>query len=183
MWQALGLEPVQAVDVVIGAIGIYLAILFLIRIMGQRSVSTMSSIDMAAVIVLGSVGGRAVLGKTPTATAGVVALVTLFGVRIVVAQVRRYSKGMRIVGNRPVLLMIDGRLIDENLVRSHIVPAEVYAKLRGAGIRRHDEVACAILESTGAISILRHGTTIDPEFVDSVVGREEIPTALVSDPG
>lgn len=186
MWEelghALGIQPLQAAEVAIGAFAIYLAILFLIRLLGQRTVATLSSIDTAAVIVLGAIGGRAVLGRTPTVVAGVIALVALFCVRILVAQLRRYGPGMRILGNRPVLLMIDGRLIDDNLARAHMLPSEVYAKLRTAGIRRHDEVACAILESTGTISVLRHGSTIDPEFLEAVVGREEIPAVLVSDP-
>lgn len=182
MWSALGIDPIQILHVAIGAFGIYLTLLVLIRLLGQRSVSSMSNIDMAAVIVLGAVGGRAVLGYTPTLLAGVVGLASLCCIRIVVAQVRRHTGGMRVVGNRPVLLMTDGRLIDENLARTHIVPSEIYSKLRAVGICRREDVACAILEPTGTISVLRCGTPIDPEFLDSVVGREQIPAAVVAGP-
>lgn len=180
MWATLGIKPIEAVAVSLGALGIYLAILFLIRLLGQRSVASMTDTDTAAIVLLGAVGGRAVLGYTPTLVAGVIGLVTLFIIRLVVAWIRRYSAGMWVVGNRPILLMADGRIIEANLARTRIRRIEIYSKLRAAGVLRRDEVACAILEPTGDISILKHTDVIDPVLLESVVGREEIPPTMIA---
>ena len=178
MWNALGIQPIEVLYVTLGAIGIYMALVVLIRIMGQRSVSSLSNIDTAALIVIGSVGGRAVLGYVPTLAGGIVAFLALFCTRIVVAQIRRRPLGRRLVANRPVLLMAAGEIIESNLNRTHILPSELYAKMRAAGVGAREDVACAVLEPSGLISVLRRGTAIDPAIMASVDGHEHIPQEL-----
>jgi len=77
----LGLSWTDAVSVVLSAIGVYLAFLILIRIVGQRALAAMSSFDFAATIAVGAIMGRAVLGYTPTLGAGVLGMATLFALQ------------------------------------------------------------------------------------------------------
>ena len=58
----IGLSWTDAISVVLSAIGVYLAFLILIRIVGQRALAAMSSFDFAARIAVGAIMGRAVLG-------------------------------------------------------------------------------------------------------------------------
>jgi hypothetical protein len=60
----LGLSWTDAATVVVSTVGIYLAFLVLLRIVGQHAVAAMSSFDFAAAIAFGAVLGRTVLGYT-----------------------------------------------------------------------------------------------------------------------
>jgi uncharacterized membrane protein YcaP (DUF421 family) len=178
----LGLSWADAATVVISAVGVYVAFLILIRIVGQRALAAMSSFDFAAAIALGAVMGRAVLGYTPTLAAGVLGMATLFALQAVFGVLRRNRRLDRALSNLPLLLMANGTVLPDNLRKAKIVEDELRQKLRQAGIRRYADVAAVILERTGAVSILRQGETIAPELTD-VRGRELLAADHIRRPG
>ena len=168
----LGLTWEQAAAVVASTIGIYVSLLVLLRVFGQRTLSSMSSFDFAAAVALGAVTGRVILGYTPTLLAGVIGLTTLFALQSLSGVVRRHPRVDRLLSNLPLLLMANGEVVRDNLRRAHIVEDELRAKLRQAGVHRYDEVAAVILERTGGVTVLRQGETIAPELLSDVRGRE-----------
>jgi len=170
----LGLSWQQAVLVVMSTAAIYVTFVVLIRLIGQRALSSRSSFDFAAVIALGAVAGRVILGYTPTLLAGVIGLTSLFALQAGLGILRRFAWVDNAMSNRPLLLMADGRLLPENLRKAHLIEDELRAQLRQAGIRRYSDVACVILERTGAISVLAAGTAIGPELLADVRGVEAL---------
>ncbi|TDW28432.1 DUF421 domain-containing protein [Cryobacterium psychrophilum] len=181
MWTEFGLDWVDAARVVASSIFFYVAVLLLVRFLGQRTLATLSSFDLAAIIALGAVIGRAILGDTPTLFAGLLGLATLLSLQVATGQLRRSAKVARVVSSPAVLLMAGSRLLDDNLARAHIIDSEVYSQLRLAGIRSLAEVACVILEPTGQISVLRRGETIDPRLLADVIGGELVPPTFIDD--
>jgi uncharacterized membrane protein YcaP (DUF421 family) len=79
-----------------------------------------------------------------------------------------------LVDTLPMLLMADGRVLPDRLRSAHLGENELRAQLRQAGIRRYDDVACAILERTGSLSVLRRGETISAGLLADVRGREAV---------
>ncbi len=183
MWNDYGLTWGDAVRVVLSAIGLYLFVLVLIRFMGQRTMASLSSWDLAAAVALGAVVGRAILGYTPTFVAGALGLVTLLALRALTGQLRRFPKAEAAVNNRAYLLMTGSEIVPANLWRTHVSEQEITARLRLAGIRNRTEIACVILEATGEISVLRAGLPIDPQFLENVKGAELVPAAFLALPG
>lgn len=179
MWAEYGLDAVDAARVVISCIVFYGAILLLVRFLGQRTLASLSSFDLAAVIALGAVIGRAILGDTPTLFAGLLGLATLLVLQALTGQLRRVRSAAKIVNSPPVLLMAGDQLLEDNLARAHVVAEEVHSRLRLAGIRQPAEVACVILEPTGEISVLRRGQRIDPSLLTGVRGAERLPSSLL----
>src|SRR3954451_3838065 len=147
----LGLSWTEAATVVVSTIGIYLTFLVLIRIVGQRAFATMSNVDFAAAVPLGAVVRRVIVGYTPTPLAGVMGLSTLFALQALFGIVRPNPRADTVLSNLPLMPMTDGCLLDENLRKGAHRRNELREKLRLAGVRRDDDVACVILERTGAI--------------------------------
>ncbi|WP_412751594.1 DUF421 domain-containing protein [Krasilnikovia sp. M28-CT-15] len=168
----LGISWTDAATVVASTIGVYVAFLIMLRIVGQRAFAAMSSFDLAATIAFGAVMGRAVLGYTPTLAAGVLGMATLLALQGAFGVLRRSPRLDRTLTNLPVLLMADGVVLHEHLRKTNIVEDELRQKLRLAGVHRYDDVAAVILERTGALSVLRRGETIAPELLADVRGRE-----------
>ena len=183
MWTAYGLTWADATRVVLSAVALYALVLVMIRVMGQRTMASLSSFDLAAAVALGAVVGRAILGYTPTLAAGALGLVTLLALQAATGQLRRYRKGMALVNNKAFVLMAGGEIVSENLRRTHVSETEIISKLRLAGIRNRTEVACVILESTGQISVLRAGVPIDADFLDNVAGADLVPRSYRAEPG
>lgn len=179
MWAEYGLDWWDALRVVLSCIVFYVAVLLLVRGIGQRTLASLSSFDLAALIALGAIIGRAILGNTPTLFAGLLGLATLIVLQAVTGQLRRLHGASRLINSPPVVLMAGDRLLPRNLARAHVVESEVYSKLRLAGIRNFSEVGCVVLEPTGQISVLRRGAPIDPELVRRAVGRDRIPPDIL----
>ncbi|MEV4703169.1 YetF domain-containing protein [Actinoplanes sp. NPDC049316] len=169
-----GLGWWDAVTVVGSAIGLYVAFLIMLRIVGQRAFATMSSFDLAATVAFGAVMGRAVLGYTPTLAAGLLGMVTLLLLQGLFGVLRRNRGVASALTNQPILLMADGEVLHDHLRMTHMVEDELRQQLRLSGIHRYDEVTAVILERTGSVSVLRRGETIAPELLSDVRGSEHL---------
>lgn len=180
-WQNLGITPLEALWVILSAIGIYAAFFVLIRAAGQRALASWSTMDKAIVIAFGSVLGRVVLGYTPTLAAGVIALATMFALFRLEAVLRRTKHGSYL-SSKPILLMVASEILPSGLRTARIVEDEVYFKLRQAGIRNFSEVALVILEPTGDVSVLRRGELIEPLLLRRITDRASIPDDLLRSP-
>ncbi len=79
-----------------------------------------------------------------------------------------------------MILMVDGRMVEENLAQTRVTPSDVRSKLREANVLDPSEVKAVVLETTGDISVL-HGdpaSRLDPGLLEGVSGVE----LLGSDP-
>lgn len=174
-WMEYGLDGVDAVRVVVSCVVFYFGVILLLRVFGQRTLASLSSFDLAAIIAMGALIGRSILGDTPTLAAGILGLATLLILQALTGIGRRFGVIRSIVNSPAVVLMAGREILTDNLSRTHVDHDELIAKLRTAGIRNRDEVACAILESTGQISIIRRGAPISEEMLTGVIGAERVP--------
>lgn len=181
--ELLWVTPLQALAVVLATTGMYVAIVVLVRLLGQRVLSGLSGFDLAAVIAFGAILGRASLGHAPVLGGGLIALTTLLVLQALAGQLRLRHWGAAVVTRRPVLLMADGRPIEMSIRRAHVGPEELQSRLRIAGVRHPDEVAAVILEPSGAVSVLKKGHPIDPQLLEDVIGAQLVPEHLLNDPG
>lgn len=179
MRDLLWLTPLEALAVVIATAGMYVALVILVRVLGQRMLSGLSSFDLAAVIAFGAILGRASLGHVPVLGGGLVALLTLVAMQGLAGMMRLIPVGREMVTTHPVLLMADGQVFHDQLRRAHVSPGELQSRLRIHGVHRYDDVAAALLEPNGMLSILRAGTPIDPRLLSGVIGASLVPEDLL----
>lgn len=180
--ELLGVSPREALAVAVATVLMYVALLALQRLLGQRIFSGLSSVNITVAAVLGAIVGRATMGHTPTLAAGLIALVTLFALEGFISRLSRWRAVDLLVNNRPVLVMAGPRPITAHLVRFHVTDSELRTALRLAGVTAADQVAAVILEPTGTLSVLRRGTPIDPGLLAEVRGAELLPAGLVANP-
>jgi len=153
--------------VAVSAVLMLSAIVIVIRIIGLRSLSKMSSFDFAVTVAIGSLLATTVVSSS-SLPAGIVAVAVLLAFQWVIAQFRRRTFGSRVVDNRPVLLVRDGRFLDDALDHARVTRSDVYTKLRQANVHRMDEVIAVVLETTGDVSVLHGEGQLDPELYDNI---------------
>lgn len=166
----------QVGHVALSAALMYLAIVAVVRINGLRSFSKMSSFDFATTIATGSLLATIALSGSSLAN-GLVALTIMFAVQAVVAIGRRSGPVDRLIDNQPVLLMVEGRPLDENLRLARITEADLRAKLRLAGVIDQRTVRFVVLETTGDFSIATNHGAIDPDLLRGVRSAEQLVAA------
>ena len=151
------------------AIGVAAMVLFT-RLNGLRSFSKMSGFDFGITVAFGSILASAVMATD----AGkfwifLGALAALFLVQRVIAAIRTKSPTVRDwLGNDPILLMRDGKMLEDNMARARITRADVIGKLREANALQLSEVRAVILEDTGDISVLHGEVELDDAILEGV---------------
>jgi uncharacterized membrane protein YcaP (DUF421 family) len=148
-------------------------------VLGARALTRLTTADLVVLLVAGAIAGRCVLGPSPTLAGGVVALVVVLVLRLATGAVRRTGAGRALVVNAPLLLVAGGEPVEEHLRRARIGAPDLAVALRTAGVASIAEVACAVLEPTGAISVTRWDPArpLDPALFAGVVGIDRVPAA------
>ena len=144
-------------------------IILLVRIVGLRSFSKMTSFDFVMTVAMGSLlATSATANQWATFAQAMVAVAGLFFFQYALARVRKHSDIVEtLVGNTPVLLMRDGEIIDSAMKATRVSRADLISKLREANVLDMSDVRAVVLEATGDISVL-HGDEMADELLDGV---------------
>lgn len=144
-------------------------IVIVVRVIGLRAFSKMTAFDFVVTVATGSL-----LAGTSQATSWAafvqptIAIASLLGVQYLVSQGRRQSsKFQAAVQNTPVLLMSDGKIMDNALSATRVTKDDLIAKLREANVLNLTEVRAVVFETTGDISVL-HGSALNDQLLDGV---------------
>jgi uncharacterized membrane protein YcaP (DUF421 family) len=170
----LGITGPDAAGVVLAAVGLYLTFLVLIRVAGPGPLAGASVADVGVALCLGAVVGRALLGDRPTLAGGAIALATLFAVHTVARRAVSRLPWLRRAGAAPVLLVVDGAVLPDDLRAARLTESDLRSKLRTAGVGSYADVAAAVLEPTGGLSVIRAGTAIDDRMLRGVRGADRL---------
>ncbi len=165
-----------------------LVIIAMVRLVGLRSFSKMSSFDFAVTVATGSVLGTVALTGS-SLTNGITAIGTMLGLQAVIAFGRRRWRLSTVVDNRPLLLMVGSEMLADNLRQARVTADDLRAKLRAANVASYDEVRYVVLETTGDISVVTGAGPIDADLLTDVVdgglvaqeGNPEPPRSGVSE--
>lgn len=144
-------------------------VILLVRILGLRSFSKMTNFDFVMTIAIGSLLAGAGQAREWTGfLQSLTGMVALFGVQWVAARARQASSTVdRVLENKPVMLMRDGRFLEEAMRETRVSRDDLVAKLREANVLDLAQVRAVVLETTGDISVL-HGDALQVELLEGV---------------
>src|SRR5436309_9137719 len=136
---------------------IYLLILLGLRLSGKREVGQMTPFDLTLLLLLSNAVQNAMTGPDTSLAGGVVAAGTLLLLNYLFAEVSGANRRFRrFIQGSPTLLIHDGELIPAHMAREHCTLDEVHRALREHGIDKVEDVALAVLEVDGSISVLKY---------------------------
>src|SRR5947207_2860087 len=143
-------------DIALRAVFLYAFVVFLIRIMGRRELSSLSAVDLVLLIVLGDAIQQGLTQDDYSVTGAIVAVSTLAVMQVVTSYISyRFRPLRKILKGEPIILVEDGKLLNQNLRRERLSADDVAEQMRSQQIAAFDEVKWAILESNGTISFIK----------------------------
>jgi uncharacterized membrane protein YcaP (DUF421 family) len=143
------------VKVIISVFVIFTVIIVITRISGLRTFAKMSSFDFASTIAIGSILASVVMNTNQSLLKGGLALAVIIIFQTIFAySVRKFESFKKAFTNKPLMLMVDGKILYENLEKSNVGEEDLIAKLREANVIHFSEVLAVILESTGDMFVL-----------------------------
>jgi uncharacterized membrane protein YcaP (DUF421 family) len=151
------------VEIVLRTGVIYLLVLVGIRLSGKREVGQMTPFDLTLLLLLSNSVQNAMTGPDTSLAGGAVAAATLLILNYLVAEVSGGNRRFRrFIQGEPSLLVHDGKISQANMVREHVSMDELERSLREHGVASCKDVALAVLEVDGSISIMKYDD-IQPE--------------------
>lgn len=141
----------------------------LVRIVGLRSFSKMTNFDFVMTIAVGSLLAGAGQAKDWLGfLQSITGMAALFGMQWLSGRARQASATVdRMLENKPMMLMRDGRFLEDAMRETRVSRDDLVAKLREANVLDLSEVRAVVLETTGDISVL-HGQILRSELLEGV---------------
>ena len=155
------------VRVLVSGVLAYAALILLLRISGNRTLSKLNAFDLVVTVALGSTLATIILSKDVPLADGVLALATLIALQFLItwSSVRWPVVG-RTVKSEPTLLVRDGQILEDQMQRARMVQTEVEAVVRQQGIARLDRVMAVVLETDGSVSVIPLSAKGSPDHLE-----------------
>ena len=152
-----GVTPHVLLEIALRTAAIYCVVLIGVRLSGNREVGQMTPFDLTLLLLLSNAVQNAMTGPDTSLVGGVVAAVTLLVMNFLVAELSGGNRRFRrFIQGSPTLLIHNGTLLTPHLAREHVTVDEIHRALREHGICEVSEVALAVLEVDGSISVLKY---------------------------
>ena len=142
-------------DIVLRAAFAYVFILFLMRVVGRRELSSMEPSDLILLVVMGDLIQNGVTQSDYSVT-GVVLATSTFGLLAVVTSytVFRSPRAKSVIEGEPLILVQNGEAIERNLKGERLTLDDLMEEARAQQVDSLDQIKWAVLESNGSISII-----------------------------
>jgi len=143
-------------DVVLRAVAAYVFIIFMLRIIGRRELSSLGPADLVLLVVMGDLVQNGVTQSDDSVTGIFLAISTFAMLTIAMSFLTFKSKRLQtVIEGTPVILVQEGKPIAENLRAERLNVEEVAEEARGQGIESLDQVKWCVLEPSGKMSFIK----------------------------
>ncbi len=135
---------------------VYLILLVFFRFASRREIGQSTLFDILIMLIISNVVQNAMIGDDNSvlgASAGALTVIVLSGV---LSRVTAKSRQARyVLEGKTVLLVRDGKIIEANMKSQAVSHNDLASAIRAQGLARMADVAFAILELDGSISVIK----------------------------
>jgi uncharacterized membrane protein YcaP (DUF421 family) len=154
-WRTMFVPELSLLESFLRGTIIYLSIIVLFRVVPKRHVGSLGLPDIMLVVLMTECVTGALSAETKSIPNSLVAVSALLFWSYTLERFgRRWPWFHRLLEPRPVELIRDGKILDENMEREDIAEDELMTQLRENQIDDPDRVKAAVLESDGKISVI-----------------------------
>ena len=155
-----------------------------VRLLGKRQIGQMEPSEFVVTMLLANLATIPMEEPDVPITHGLVPIALVIAAELLMAfAMLRSIRLRRLLCGKPVILIENGRIVEENLRRTHVNLDELTMHLREQEIFDLTEVKFAILETNGQLSTLLFAKDRPASAKDAGIraSETELPVTLVSD--
>ena len=163
---------------------LYLVLIWVIRLMGKRQVGQMEPSEFVVTMLVANLAAIPMQDGGIPLLSGLVPILTVLGVELVLSFLSMRSLRLRrLLCGKPVILIDNGKVIQNNLRRTSITLDELTGHLRLKDVLDIRTVQYAILETDGNLSVFPYPKHRPASAMDSNIQAKEqfLPVTLVDD--
>ena len=163
---------------------LHMLLIVVIRLMGKRQIGQMEPSEFVVTMLVANLAAIPMQDSGISLMSGVVPILSVLGVELVLSFLSMRSIRLRrLLCGKPVILIENGRILQENLRRTSVTLDELTGHLRLKDILDISSVQYAILETNGSISVFPYPKERPASAKDAkiAVSKQHLPVTIVDD--
>ncbi len=143
-------------DSVIRAASIYLLLLVVFRVAGNRSMAQLTAFDLVLLLIISEGIQQAMITSDYSFTNAFLLVITLVGLNIILSQLKQRSPLIeKILDGTPALVIVDGELRRETMKKERVDEGDILSAARDKqGLENLDQIKHAVIEPSGGITVV-----------------------------
>lgn len=147
---------------------LYILVVCIMRVMGKRQIGELQPFELVIAIMLSELAAVPMQDTGIPLIHGVIPILTLMILQILISLITLKSQNARkIICGMPSILIEDGKVIENELMKQRLNLDDLMEDLRMAGYINISDIEYAILENSGKLSII-------PKFTKTPMTKEDM---------
>lgn len=163
---------------------LYIVIIAAVRLMGKRQISELQTSELVVTLLISDVAAIPMQDTGQPLVSGFIPIVVLVICEIVISALMvKSGKFRRLICGRPIVVINDGKVDRKEMRRLRLSTEDLFEDLRQKDIFSIEDVAYAIIETNGKMSVIRKPDKETPTagMLGIAVPDTGIETVVVSD--
>ncbi|MBQ8894030.1 MAG: DUF421 domain-containing protein [Clostridia bacterium] len=162
---------------------LYIAVILAVRIMGKRQIGELQPSELVITIMISELAALPMQDLNMPLLWGIMPMFLMVGLELLLSSLTLKSMRFRaLCYGKPVLLIYQGKINQQELLRTRVSMEDIMEAMRGNGILKVEDVWTAVLETNGTVSIIPKPEAAPPTSRDLNIQVSEtggIPMILV----
>lgn len=163
---------------------LYLVLIAVIRLLGKRQIGQLEPSELVVAMLVADLASIPMQDSAIPLLSGLVPILTVLGLELVLSMLSMRSIRLRrLLCGKPVILIENGKLLEQNLRKTRITLDELTEQLRQKDILDLDSVQFAILETGGRLSVFPYPENVPASAQEAgiAVPKQYLPITVISD--
>ncbi len=163
---------------------LYIIIIFAVRMMGKRQISEMQTSELVITLLMSNIASIPMQDTDQSMLSGVIPIMILLSCEILISYLMlKRSSIRRIICGKPVIVINNGKVDQQAMKQLRISTEDLYEQLRQKDVFDINEVAYAILETNGKMSVFKKSMfePVTPKDMDIKKDENLLQTVIISD--
>lgn len=163
---------------------LYIVIIAAVRLMGKRQISELQTSELVVTLLISDVAAIPMQDTGQPLVSGFIPIVVLVICEIVISALMvKSGKFRRLICGRPIVVINDGKIDRKEMRRLRLSTEDLFEDLRQKDIFSIEDVAYAIIETNGKMSVIKKPDKGTPTagMLGIAVPDTGIETVVVSD--
>ncbi|MBO5129289.1 MAG: DUF421 domain-containing protein [Oscillospiraceae bacterium] len=166
------------------AIILYLVLIGVIRVLGKRQIGQMEASEFVVTMLVANLAAIPMQDGGIPLFSGLVPILTVLGVELTLSALAlRSIRLRRLLCGKPVILIENGRILQENLRSTRVTLDELTGHLREKDVLDVQSVQYAILETNGNLSVFPYPAQLPVTARDAGIQPKDrlLPVTIIED--
>jgi uncharacterized membrane protein YcaP (DUF421 family) len=136
------------------AVIVYAALVFCTRLTGRREVAGLDAYSLVVALTVGSLGSPPLADASASLSAALISIALFYSLNFVFFYLERRSPVLaKLFGDEPLVLVENGKVVEDNLLKAHYNMDNLLGQMRLKGALHLADVEFAVLEPSGDFSL------------------------------